>query len=344
MLVWSASIACLMLSFRLLARDPALRGSHGLSPRHERDLLRHVCGVLQELEQTFEAGLVPDEARWQRLAQLPPPWGELSINSIEELRSRGGAVLPTLRRLRKFAFEHAGLLAEAQARSAQALVQSLSCSALVPLTGSALYWILPGVAEHRLIWSAACLLALGFSALGSLWLLRLAEAARWGGLAGAQRNWVLASHCAGERFLSLVRTGEPPDSAWGSALELVGREAPGLRSFWSASIWQADFGGAPRPAGREPSARSSASSHLFVRFGEEVGRAIQSSLVEGRSCVERVETLLAGLRDDFGSATDKELNLLGTRALKPLFICVAPALFGLLCAGLWLSWTEAYVF
>ena len=342
MLLWCLASGLLLLAFVMLTSDPAFTGGRGLSPRHERAILRHVCGVLQEIEQTFEAGLVPDEARWKRLFTLPPPWGELSVSSIEELRSRGGAVLPTLRRLRKFAFDHAGLLAEAQARSAQALVQALGCSALVPLTGVALYWILPGVDQHRILWAGACLGALALSGVGSWWLLGIAERARWGGLKGSRRAWVLVSHCAGERFLSLVRTGEPPDAAWASALDLVSREAPDLRAFWSGSVW------GPGNLGTGDSVRASASgSHspgLFIHFGEEVCRAIQASLVEGRTCLERVERLLAALRADFGAVTEKELNLLGTRALQPLFICIAPSLVGLLCTGLWLSWTEAYVF
>jgi hypothetical protein len=41
------------------------------------------------------------------------------------------------------------------------------------------------------------------------------------------------------------------------------------------------------------------------------------------------------------AAVEKELSLLGTRTLLPLFLCVAPALLGLLAAALFLTAGEA---
>jgi hypothetical protein len=63
--------------------------------------------------------------------------------------------------------------------------------------------------------------------------------------------------------------------------------------------------------------------------------------MEGRPCTERAEAALAALRQELRSAVERELGLLGTRALKPLFACVAPAVFLLLGFGLWLGWQQA---
>ena len=50
--------------------------------------------------------------------------------------------------------------------------------------------------------------------------------------------------------------------------------------------------------------------------------------MEGRPCLERAEAALLGLRQDMKAQVERELSLLPTRALKPLFIFVAPSLFG----------------
>jgi hypothetical protein len=80
---------------------------------------------------------------------------------------------------------------------------------------------------------------------------------------------------------------------------------------------------------------------VIAETGGAIKKAIHVSLMEGRSCMERVEGLLAAFRKDFRAQVERELTLLSTRALKPLFLCVAPALIGLLAIGLFLGWEQA---
>jgi hypothetical protein len=75
--------------------------------------------------------------------------------------------------------------------------------------------------------------------------------------------------------------------------------------------------------------------------GTSIRKVIQVSLMEGRPCTERVESALQALRQDISAQIERELSLLATRALKPLFCCVAPALLGFLAMGLYLGWVEA---
>jgi hypothetical protein len=334
MWTWTLCFISTFYGFRLLLADlPVRELIPGISKL--RAQLRSVCFLLQEIEETLSAGLVPATQRWDALRALPSPWGALAYESLQELRSCGGALLPTLRRLRALAQDHDAALGEARARSSQALAQAVVCAMLVPAFGSALYFLLPALDQHRALWALGCAIALAMAGSGALWMMAMAENARWGGLPLDARPWVLASQCAGERFLSLVRSGNPADLAWTRACALLQEEAPGLAARWGASVWGADS-----PAGLTQLKSAAGAMKALEEAGEGLRRAVQVSLMEGRPCTERVESALQALRQDLRSQIERELSLLSTRALKPLFICVAPALFMLLGFGLYLSWEQ----
>jgi hypothetical protein len=335
-MVWTFAILCFGVGLRFL-----LGGAGALIPgfAKERAKLSQVGALLREIEETQAAGLVPTPERWSALRAMPAPWGELAYESLQELRSCGGALLPTLKRLRTLALDNDAALAEARARSAQALAQALVCSLLVPAFGSALYWLLPGLEARATAWVLACVLAVAIAGTGSLWMLAIADRARWAGLPVEARPWMLASQCAGERFLALVRSGNPADLAWVRACELLRRDASGLAERWGASVW-----GAGRPAGapaRLSLRQASGAMKALEEAGTSLRKAVQVSLMEGRPCADRIETALTCLQQELRSQVERELGLLGTRALKPLFLCVAPALFMLLIFGFWLSWEQA---
>ena len=300
----------------------------------ERASLRKVSLLLHELEETISVGLLPAQERWDALESLHAPWKTLAVESLRELRSQGGALLPTLKRLRSLALEHDAALADAKARSSQALAQAFACAVLVPLFGFALYLLLPGLTERVWSWGVVCVLGFGLSCIGAVWMLSMAESARWGGLAPSNRPWVLASQCAVERFLALVRAGNPADLAWARSLELLSKEAPSLGTAWGHSFWES-------PAKDERfGPTKGALATALSQAGESFRKAVQVSVMEGRPCTERVEVALYSLRQEIRSQMDRELSLLGTRALKPLFVCVAPAILGLLAAGIWMSWEK----
>jgi hypothetical protein len=297
--------------------------------RQKREVHR-VFQQLLEIEELLGAGMVPPANHWEALQTLSAPWGSLISDSLRELRASGGAVLPTLKRLKGLASDQERALADAKARSSQAMAQAGGCAMLIPVFGAVLYSLLPGVSEYPWTWSLACLIALLLAGMGGIWLLSMAENARWAGLPRSARNWILASQCAGERFLALVRAGSPADLAWVKTSELLSREAPGLAMAWGASIWKA----APATHGLLP---SGIPSRILIDAGEGLRKAVQLSLMEGRPCGERVEAVLASLSHEIKSRTEAELSLLTTRALKPLFIFVAPGLFALLGLGLYFS-------
>ena len=350
--LWSLSAllsgSAIVIFFQWIAAGPAgaAVSPGALSTRAERERLRRVQTLLRELEETLASGVVPAPARWEALRALPAPWGALAHESVTELRQQGGAVLPTLQRLRALAVEQDTALVEARARSAQALGQAVACIALVPLFAAALYLVLPAVSERPLLWAALTACALVLAAFGAAWILRLAHEARWGGLRGEQRAWLLGAQCAGERFLALLRTGNPPDSAWIRSCEFLARESPALAAAWGASVWAAPEGAGSAPGGGRSgahggvaaTARPDSAGSALIEAGRELKKAVQVALMEGRACSERVESALAALRVELRARRERELGLLGSRALKPLFLCLAPALLGLLAAGVALAW------
>lgn len=298
--------------------------------------LKQVSDRLREIEEMLESGVPPAEEQWSATRALPHPWGPLIGQSVSELRSGGGALLPTLKRLRELAEAHRAAMLEGKARAAQALSQAAACAFLVPVFSLVLKELLPGVSDHPWIWRLASAAAFVLAGAGALWLLRLSVSARWAGLAPAQRPWVLAAQCAGERFLALLRSGNAPDVAWLRACELLRSQAPGLALHWGYSV----FASSPQEGDAGSGSGRSAAARSLREAGDRIRRAIAASVMEGMPCSERVESVLASLRVELNALIERELSLLGTRALVPLFACVAPALFGLLATGLALSWEE----
>lgn len=330
---WYLFFLALLGGIYLLAEELRFFTS-GIGIGSEKAALTKVCALLQEFEETFGAGLVPEQKRWEGLSKLPYPWGNLANESLQELRKSGAALVPTLRRLRALAHGHGVALADARARAAQALVQAMACAVMIPLFGIGLYILMPGVSENRGKWMVACCVALMSGVMGALWMLQIAEKARWAGLPRASRPWVLAAQCAGERFLALVRAGTPADLAWVRACDLLRTEAPLLGLRWGRSIWTEGEGAA---------SLGKASTHSetsLIEAGVALRKAVQVSLMEGRPCTERAETALLALSQEMRAHVERELSVLPAHALKPLFFCVAPALMGMMAFGLWLGWSS----
>ena len=321
--LWSLSLLLLLfaihLSYRAFSplREELLAGNLQFS-------LQRVNRLVREFHECLSSGLIPEESRWLALRDLPYPWGTLIFTSLRDLRAAGGALLPTLKRISDLVEHQCASLEDARARSAGAIAQCGVCLSLVPLFGYCLNQMLPHLQDCTFVWYSACSLAFLLAGSGALWILRLATAARWGGLQGPRKIVGLHAEMSGERFLSLLRSGRPADQAWIDTFSLLEELDSPLRFIWSAHLWEES------PPGR--------SLEEFVRqTGEAIKKAVHLSLMEGRPCTERIEAALRAHRHQMKAQIERQLGLLGTRALKPLFICVAPSLIGLLILALWLG-------
>jgi hypothetical protein len=328
MLLWSLSFFSLFIGIRILGIK-LIESFPKLGLSQQKKALEKIEQRLIEIEETLLAGLIPTSEQWDGLKTLTPPWGSLVSDSLQKLRTSGSSLLPTLIRLRSLAKDQSRALSEARSKSSQAFAQATTCGILVPLLGWGLYNILPSLEKQTTLWILACFLALILTGLGSLWLLKLAESARWGGLALSRRVWILSSQCAGERFLALVRSGMPPDLAWIETTKPLIKEAPDLATAWGHSVWQLT-----------KTSESGSMDQAIIQTGSAIKKAVQISLMEGRPCTERVESALLALQHEIQAHIERELSLLSTRALKPLFLCVAPSVMSLLFLGLWLTAQE----
>ena len=301
-----------------------------IAPRQEAFGLKATVAQLQEIEELLGAGLLPSSTHWSGLEKLRAPWGRLVSESIQELRAQGGAVLPTLRRLKQLAQKHSELQKEAQSKSAQALAQALIAGILVPVFGVVLYGLLPGISERPWLWFFSCALAFCSSLIGAYWMLRMADSARWAGLKSKERPSVLGVQCAGEHLLALVRAGNPADMAWSHALEFLNAISPELGLEWGFSVWASHDDSALR-------AIHSPARRLLVELGWALRKSVQAGVMDGRPCTDRVETALRSFGQDLQASIDRELSVFPTHILKPLFIFVAPAILGLLAFGMFLA-------
>jgi len=286
--------------------------------------------LFHELEETLASGLVPADDRWERLRALATPWNRLAYDSLTQLRSEGGAVIPTLRRFRELARRHFDSLGEARARSAQALAQAAVCGSLAPLFSVVLRALIPEIADSGGTWWIVTVLALALGLLSALWIWKMVENARWGGLAPAEREWMLAVLVFGERLLALLRLGRAPDRAWTEALPLL---PPALVAEWGGDPWKTTKEEAPAEAKNLRDA--------LARAGIAYKKAIQASLWDGQPCGERIESAVEGVRAESRAFQERELQLLPTRALKPLFLLTAPGILAILGFALFLSVASA---
>jgi hypothetical protein len=330
MLLWSLSIFC----FFLAVLTPGLRLFERflfLISQSEEKFLRALENELTDLQLQLETGILPPEQTWKRLREYRAPWGPLCADSLTEIRRSGGALIPTLKRLLALVRSHLELLRNARAKSAQALAQAGTGFVLIPSVGLLLYHLLPGMEGRALSWAVAMVAALFGVSLGGFWVLALAENARWGGLSRDRRAWPLECMIAGERMISLLKTGNPPDIAWSRACEDSILREPRLREVFSSSVWS-------------PDARGEASASpvsLFYDWAQSIRAGVKASVIEGRPCQDRVEHLLASFRSSWRDQVERELGLVATRALKPLFICVAPSVLFLFAVAFFWAWESA---
>jgi hypothetical protein len=111
------------------------------------------------------------------------------------------------------------------------------------------------------------------------------------------------------------------------------RQAPALASAWGADLWSESvvhFSGSA----------SDQSSRILISQGEVFKKTIRASIFEGRGCSERIEAGIEALRSEFGHQVQREIGLLSTRALKPLFVLVAPSILFLLVVAFGLTWEK----
>lgn len=330
MWIWTLTVISCFAAIKAIYYALAPTLQELLCPGEARSL-REVSSRLHDLQENLLAGISPSPEIWQSIRKLDAPWGELAAKNLQDLRDRGASLVPSLRRLRSLAEEHQTLISQARSKSAQSLGQAGVCAFLIPIMGVTLYWLLPELQNQTWIWILLCLLATGWTAVGALWMFKLSEKARWGGLPKNQRHWILSVNCSGERLLALIRSGVPADLAWNGAIDVLNTHSPQLAEDWGIQLWEKK----ETPLSNKlniPGCRTALST-----LGVALKQTLVISLMDGKPCTERLESALTSFRAEIQNRTEHALALLPNQTLKPLFICVAPSAFGLLASGTALS-------
>lgn len=277
---------------------------------------------LKLIQEMLESGLVPGPEVWDRIRNFPKPWGEILFSSLAELRNQGAPVLPSLVRMQKTLDEQVEFIQEAKVKSSQAFGQAILGLVLVPLFSGTLYLLLPGVREEASTFLMLSLIAFLWSSIAFVWMMSMSDRARFGNMRAEGRKWWVSVNSTLERILALISTGLPADLAWRQAMEELSLVDYALVKEWKLQVWDPDFS--------LSSLRENECERLILNVGIEVRRSIQSSLIEGRPCMDRIESIQKSFLLDLRSKVSKELNLLPQRCMKPLFLCVLPSVFLLL--------------
>lgn len=299
--------------------------------------LRTISERLRGLEESLQVGVLPDTEHWNRLGELPKPWGSLTYTSVTELRQSGSSVIPTLRRFRELALKQRSAVSDSMAKASQAMGQSLVCTAIVPILSFLLSYLIPELQNSKALWIGVSVVATVLAMAGGIWVLKLSQEAQWARLKPHERGWLLLSQIAIERFLSKLRSGSSADLAWNSMMEMLMDQSKELALLWGISLYQE-----PQESNEalNPLEVSQSARRAVLQLGVSVKKAIQVSVLDGKPCLDRVEESLKVFENDYRACLDRELTMLPSRCLKPIFICLAPACLGLMAFSVALMWIE----
>jgi hypothetical protein len=301
------------LGFRL--KDYFLQG-------RQVEALRRAVQCLRQLSEMLESGIVPEAKDWQTVRSFPEPWGRIVFDSIHELRAQGAPILPTLARMQLTLDEQAELILEGKVKSAQAFGQAFLGIVLVPVFAGVLYFMLPGLTDVTQEFAWLAIFCFFLTVISFVWMISIVDQARFGNIRSENRRWIVSVNVALERMMALVSTGLPADLAYQKTIEEMADDDPALVKEWKLQVWDAGF--ALDPQVINPSER------LILGLGHEIRRTIQTSLIEGRGCMDRLEAIHRNFLVDLKMRIGRELGVLPNRCLKPLFILVFPAVMLLL--------------
>jgi len=331
LVLWISTYCCLVLG--LIGLGPLWHKFKWFLLENRAVLeLRSSIHHLKLIEEMLESGQVPDQPVWDKIKFFPKPWAEVLSRSLSELRDQGAPVRPTLLRIRETLEAQVEFILDAKTKSSQAFSQAFLGLFLVPAFSLVLYFMLPGIQNSTkgfLMLSFFCFL-LALTAF--LWMFSMVESARFGDLRAENRHWLVSVHATLERILALISIGDPPDVAWKKAMGELSKIDPGLVSSWKLQVWDPDFRVSPQIENQ--------SERLVLGLGQELRKSIQTSLVEGRPCVDRIESVHRAFQVDLHSLISRQLSLLPHRCLKPLFIFVLPSILILMLGSFAISFQE----
>lgn len=286
---------------------------------------------MQEWEDQLGGGQLPDFYALQELESVDPKQVQTILSLLESLRSSGSPLIPVLRRLKILAKDQWETLQFSNSKVAPARGQAWVGAGMVMLLIPAFEVLIPELRTEVMAWRLGGAVFLLLGLIGAAWTLAIAERTRWGGLRGKWQALSLSLPLEMEKLLSQIQTGQAPERAWNEFERGLLLDYPELVELWHKGT---------------PSFESFKSlehqkiPEIFLKMGSQVKSAIELSIFEGRPCLERIQSVNDGLLTEVRARIQKEVELIPTRTLKPLFLCLAPSLLGILAWALLLTWNQ----
>jgi hypothetical protein len=292
------------------------------------EALRRAVQHLKLLSEMLESGVVPEAPDWLKIRSFPEPWGKILFESVTELRSQGAPILPTLARMQKTLDEQAELILEGKVKSSQAFGQAILGIVLIPVFAGVLYFMLPGIEQQAQSFFVMVLFSLFLGALSFIWMVSMVDQARFGNIRFENRQWIVSVNVALERLMALIATGLPADLAYRKTIEELAKLDVTLAREWKPQVWDSEI------QASTGTVTANESERLILNLGNEIRRTIQTSLLEGRGSMDRLESIHRTFLLDLKMRIGRELSLLPNRCLKPLFMLVFPAVMILLMGSM----------
>ena len=308
-------------SLIILVGSSTLRFLKQFSIAYQKRVLGEVLDELKIFEDALASGKAPKN--WSKLKGLKPPWSDLLYSSLRSLYDQGLPLRQTVLRLKVLARDSLQLILEAKAESAQPVLQAFTFLMIIPIFSLMITLVMKNARESPYLLSLATLLATGFTGLSSVWMMKIADAARFGNLIEEERDWILASLCGGEKFLALIQAGVPAREAWKRTCAMVDSISKGLIQAWG----QLDRDTHSLPI-----------RQAIIRAGHRLKNDAIDAQYEGTDCTRVVERVLDELKTEIDMEIKKELKKLGAKALLPLFLGVLPSMLFILVASVFLGY------
>jgi hypothetical protein len=280
---------------------------------------------LQRCEEKLICGFPLDPEDFQSSILTEPqyrflePW-------IKELRNSGQALLPTLKGLRDSVGYVHRVLVQSQSKVAPTRLQAKVSIGLILVISLFLYYLLDGPRVSPGVWLVATLGALLLGGFAFLWIESLILQTIWRGSQKKTESQWFAYFLFPERLRGAIQIGQSLDEAWiqsVQSLDVTGLPPPLL------SLWTKD----PVECG---------SDVLEVKLLEELRLALQHALFQGTPVSDRIQVWANQCRVQFETDLTGRLETLPHRCLQPLFLCVAPAVIGLLVVGMFLEIQQSF--
>ena len=267
--------------------------------------LRVTQALLLDLKDLLLSGIVPPESLWQKLALAPGAVGQASALALFELKKQGQPLIPSLERFQDTLAVMSQGIGRAWAKAGQARMQALVFLFITPTLAFTLPLLLPEIAstQSQWIWYSLSAGAFALCLLGHAWILKEAQACILGPRSASSLLSILKIVGA-ERLLSSLQCGNSIDEAWSQTHTYFLAIGSPLALQWNPSAFRVD---------------SQSSFHSLAEI-------IQVSLWEGSSLSERIDLWIKAEKSTWANALDSRVEKLPTVCLKPLFICIAPAI------------------